>query len=71
MPVPNRFTSSERGLLRSRYPRTVEQGYIDAANKDHLAPEGKRVLVHGPDAPSLETGREHPCQLCRGARVSG
>lgn len=72
-----RFTSSEIGVLRSRYPHTVggdhrrlESGCIAAANTDHrrVAAGLPGVLIHYPD-------RRHPCARCRyeaeGARRKG
>lgn len=73
--MPDRFTSSERGLLRSRYPEIVvnvndEPSLVEAANADHFRTDGRNVLRHKPLG--IEDERtKHPCPKCRaGSRRS-
>lgn len=64
------FTSSERGVLRSRYPAVVEQmGMRAAANYDHenvMRRGQKGVLLHGMAIVRAE-GVENTtaCQRCQ------
>lgn len=67
--MPDRFTSSERGLLRSRYPNIVadvhdEAGMVEATIYDHCREDGKNVLRHGPLG-IRDSRAQHPCGKCR------
>lgn len=49
-----RFTSSEKGVLDSRYPEAASD--VERAILDHKA--SSQVLLHFPD-------HRHPCPYCR------